>query len=232
MKKMSRAVYLAAALLLAISGIAHASSIDVGFYRLTANAPIDIANQLHLSILDEASANSTYGITINSNQVLFLFTNNVGITSNLSEIYIDDSETLALTFGPDSIRDSISGTTDFIPGANPGNLPGGENLTPDFAADPSLSVQAENGQQKWGVNASNDILGIVYDVSSSISIMDGIAKALASGDLRIGLHVRSVDGGTSDAYVNGSPVPEPATLLLFGTGIIGLAGAARRKKRQ
>ena len=36
-------------------------------------------------------------------------------------------------------------------------------------------------------------------------------------------------GGTPQEYIGYSPVPEPATLTLFGTGLLSLAGIVRRK---
>ncbi len=237
-------VLLIAVLLVGFAGTVKATPITVDFTKITNNNPgTDISSQLGLTIYDATdaatatAANSWNLLTqLGSNQFLFVFTNNVGIASNLTEIYVDNGPLTT----PASVNNSLSGTTDFnttFGGMNPANLPGGNTIVPPFIADALLSVDSVNGNGN-GIDASTDALGLIYTVSSGG--LDTIQAALDDGSLRFGLHVRSIGGssGQSDAFVNGgggaSPtavpsVPEPSTIMLLGSGLLGLAFFARRR---
>ena len=155
-------------------------------------------------------------------QVLFTF-NNVGLdASSIADVYFDDGTLLGIA----SIDNSDPGVA-FTQGASPGNLPSGNNATPPFVATAGFTADSDAPAQPNGVNPGES-LGITFDLQSGGNFADVLAE-LANGDLRIGIHVQGYATGGSESFVN-NPVPVPAAVWLFGSGLLGLVGIARRKR--
>lgn len=213
--------------MLGMAGVAQANSMSYDFYNLTHNSSIDLSGQLQVTVWDAAQANNEYAtkVSLTGNEVLFTFTNDVGIGSNIHEIYFDDGSLLALS----TVYNSLGGFTNYTPGASPDELPGGNTAVPPFITTDNFLVDS-TGNPVNGVNTSDDILGIAFTLQGTQSY-DHVVAELNSGALRVGLHIGSIEGADddSDSYIN-NPVPEPATMLLMGTGLAGLAAAQRRRK--
>jgi hypothetical protein len=193
-----------------------AQATPISFYKITTNGNADVSSQLS-AILSSWSS----GVT-------FTFYNNVGIPSSITDIYFDDGTLLGIA----SITDSGAGVS-FSSPATPGNLPGANNVSPPFVTTANFSADSNPPIAPNGVNSASEWVAINFNLINGKTLADTIA-ALNDGSLRIGLHVQSIGTtGGSDSYVNTPPIPEPGTLILLGSGLVGIAGygVIRRKKK-
>lgn len=214
--------YLVAAFVLGLITNANAASVTYGFEKITNNNVEDISSQLSITLWDSMEANSQFGtLSLAANQVLFTVQNNVGIASSVAEVYIDDG-----LLGPSIAANSLGGFTNFSGGgANPSDLPGGGDV--GFMATTNFSADVNPGPPSNGVDASDDILGLILGLGS-FADFNAVIAAVNDGSLRFGYHVRSIGvAGGSDGYV--SVVPLPAAVWFLGTGLLALIGFSRRK---
>lgn len=68
-------------------------------------------------------------------------------------------------------------------------------------------------------------------VDASIASFFGVTSDIAFTTISFNL-LQGEDAGIDNVTFGSAPVPEPVTLLLFGTGILGLAGSRIRRKKE
>lgn len=198
---------------LAFAGLGHASTFS--FYNLTNNTT-DIGSQLSMVVADNTATAAT-------NDVTFTFYNNVGTSSSIAQVYWDLGATADLTgivFG------SQSAGVNYAMGGTPENLPGGNTIS--FTAD--WWASANNPAPRNGVSTNAEWVTFIGTLASGETLENLVADFM-SGAARAGMHVISINGGTSDAYVTGpSQVPLPGAAWLFGSALLGFMAVANRRR--
>lgn len=157
---------------------------------------------------------------VGANQVSFKFTNAGPVAMSITDIYFDDGTLLG-------IANVVNGGpgVDFSQGASPGNLPGGNTLSPAFQTTAGFSADSNPPTQPNGVNPG-EMVTIVFNLINGMTFADTITALNTPGDhLRIGIHVQGFANSGSESFVN--RVPTPGALALLGLG--GLVAARRRR---
>lgn len=199
-------------------------AVTLDFFCITGNDPGDCAigeAQLSVEVIDTGG------------EVLFNIMNNGPMDDAIiRQVYFDDGTLLGISTLIDA-DDPVPGAgdmgVDFTAGsASPGDLPGGNSITPQFNVTAGFLADADTPQPNNKGIGSGETLGIVFDLQAGKTFAD-VINDLTTGDLRIGLHVQAFASGGSESFVN-NPVPVPAAVWLFGSGLLGLVGVARRKR--
>jgi hypothetical protein len=163
-------------------------------------------------------------------QVNFTFTNIGPAASSIADVYFDDGSLLGIA----SIDNSDSGVQ-FSELATPSELPGGNTVSPPFETTAGFSADSDPPVQSNGVNPG-EYLGIIFDLQPG-AVFDDVIGDLASGELRIGIHVQGFASGGSESFINdgivdgddNNVIPAPGALLLCSIGA-GCLGWLRRRR--
>jgi len=117
---------------------------------------------------------------------------------------------------------SLSSTFNFSD-ADLGIVPGFNNVVLDFGF-----TTGPSGNFSGGSTAD----GLAPGESASFTVTGAAFSGFTEAQICNAIFVRFQGGTTSDVGTPSSPVPEPSTMLLLGTALVGLGGYTRRRRQK
>jgi hypothetical protein len=210
---------------LALAPSAHAALVTYGFGCISTGVAAACSTGEAQLVVDVTNDNGIFsGLTLATNQALFVFRNVGPAASSITDVYFDDGTLLGI-----AELWNTAGLVDFSIGATPRNLPGGQTVNFQttagfFSADSNMPVQP------MGVNPG-ERLGVVFNLINGTTFADLLGALDGASALRIGIHAQGFANGQSASFVNEptplTPVPlPPAAWLMAG----GLAALVRRRR--
>lgn len=186
------------------------------------------AAQIRMDVRDTALDN-----TLLVGQVLFVFRNVGTSASSITDLYFDDGTLLGIA----SVQ-NISGGVDFSQDATPGNLPGGNSLSPQFTATTGFTADSNPPAAPNGVNPGEQV-GVVFNLLTGLSYFNVISALNGetldlngAAALRVGVHVQAFANGDSASFVAlPQAVPLPASAWLMFTGLSAFLLRFRQRRR-